>query len=144
MEQNVAQLIQAVAVYRPRVQQGRTIDLDILSERLSRGSLSSRAIARMVLEELAEETQKALRAGDQVVIPGLGRFRMSLRMGGKIRPHALVDAGLRRELSNLESFKGVIVNRDNLHMSTAEIVELWNAEHPDDPVELPASASQAA
>jgi hypothetical protein len=32
------------------------------------------------------------------------------------------------------AFKGEIQNRENIGKTTAELVALWNADHPNDPV----------
>jgi hypothetical protein len=40
---------------------------------------------------------------------------------------------LKRELNN-GSFSGKIRNKRNIGKSTAEVIAMWNAEHPDNPV----------
>jgi hypothetical protein len=42
------------------------------------------------------------------------------------------------------AFEGEIVRRDNIDLSTAEIVARWDEEHPEDPVELPPGMDLAA
>lgn len=140
----MATLIQAVSAHRPRVVANRTIGLDILALRLARGSLFSRSIARMVLEDLSHEIRNALVQGDGVVLPGIGRFSVSIRTDGRLRPRMRVASELRKALAALEDFEGDIVRRDNIGLSTAEIVQLWDDEHPDDPVVLAPGVDLAA
>ena len=66
--------------FRPRIRNSKTIGLDTLATRLSRGSLVTRSIARMVLEDLTDEVSTGLREGNAVVLPGVGRFGVSLAL----------------------------------------------------------------
>ena len=59
----MANWIEAVNRYRPRVTNAPTIDIDFLAERLSVGTLITRPLARMVLEELGREVAGLLRTG---------------------------------------------------------------------------------
>ena len=78
----MASLIQAVATYCPRVARTRTIELDELAERLARGSLVTKSVARMVLEDLSDEIRYGLRTCAQVRLPGIGLFRTVVRFDG--------------------------------------------------------------
>ena len=140
----MATLIQAVTAFRPRVSSKETIGLDILTLRLTRGSLVTRSIARMVLTDLSEEIRNALLQGHAVSLPGVGRYSVSIGTDGRLRPNVRVDNALRNALDAPGAFQGDIVRRDNIGLSTAEIVALWNEEHPEDPVELPPGVDLAA
>jgi len=140
----MATLIRAISEYAPRVLTPRTVGLDTLSSRLARGSLVTRSIARMVLEDLSGEVSKALWEGDAVNLPGLGRYSSSAALSGRMRPTFRVDRTLRRSMPTLAEFGGTILNRSNAGLTVAEVVARWDAEHPDDPVELPPGMSLAA
>ena len=45
-----------------------------------------------------------------------------------------LDRGLKNGL-NARAFAGRILNRENIGKTSDELVALWDAEHPDDPVE---------
>jgi nucleoid DNA-binding protein len=140
----MATLIEAVNAYRPRVVQKETIGMELLAERLARGSLFSESIARMVLTDLQAELRNGLRQGNPVRLPGIGRFAMHLRLDGQMRPSMSVDRSLRIALRDLDAFRGDIQGRENIGLSSREIVARWNEEHPDDPVELPPGFDLAA
>ncbi len=131
----MASQIAAVASLRPRVLRKSTLNLDIIALRLARGGLASRSIVRMVLDDLVEQIAIALREGDAVHLEGLGRFGLDIRMDGRLRPSMRFDPQLRHAVHSLDVFEGTITNRENLGLSTAEIVEKWNELHPDNPVE---------
>jgi len=143
-EFTMATLIQAIAAYRPRVLEPRTVGLDVLAARLVRGSLVTRSIARMVLEDLSDEVAAALAQGDAVRLPGIGRIGVTLSLGGEVRPTFRVDTGLRRRMPPLAEYGGTILNRANAGMTLAELVARWDEEHPDDPIELPPGVNLAA
>jgi nucleoid DNA-binding protein len=140
----MATLIEAVNAYRPRVAQKETIGMAVLAERLAQGSLFSESIARMVLSDLQREVTRALRQGNAVRLPGIGRFSMHLRVDGRMRPTMTVDRALRIALRDVDAFRGTVERRENIGLSTSQIVALWNEEHPDDPVELPPGFELAA
>jgi hypothetical protein len=116
----MANLLQAVAQYRPRVTHTRTIELDELAGRLARGSLVTKSVARMVLEDLSDEIRYAMRTS------------------------VLVDPALRDNLLSVADFTGQIDRRQNVGLDLAALKLLWDAEHPDDPLELPVSAAAAS
>ena len=134
----MATLIEAVSAFRPRVLHQRTVKLDDLSLRLSRGSLVTRSIARMVLGDLAEEIERALLAGERVFLPGIGRLTTSIRTDGRVHVNISVDRHLARALASPADFKGEVLRRENIGLSAAELVAMWNEAHPDDPVALAA------
>jgi nucleoid DNA-binding protein len=139
----MATLIQAVVQYRPRVAHTRTIELDELAERLARGSLFSKSVARMVLEDLSDEIRYAMRTGAQVRLPGIGLFRTAIRLDGTMRTGVLIDSALRDNLMSVTDFNGQIIRRHNVGLDLAALKLLWDADHPDDPLELPANTASA-
>lgn len=140
----MATLIQAVSTYGPRAVQPRTVGLDTLASRLVRGSLVTRSIARMVLEDLSDEIVKALAEGDAVALPGLGRFGAAVGLDGALRPTFRIDQGLRRRMPSLPEYGGTILRRENSGLTVTEVVARWDEEHPDDPVVLPPGTVLAA
>ena len=98
----------------------------------------------MVLTDLQYEVQKQLRLGNAVRLPGIGRFRLSVRLDGDLRPTVAVASDLRAAVRELKSFRGNIDRRENIGLTVAEIVARWNEEHPDDPVELSPGVDLAA
>jgi hypothetical protein len=46
------------------------------------------------------------------------------------------DGELKRQLNAPGAFTGEIVNRVNIGLDDAEYKALWDAEHPDDPLDV--------
>ena len=128
----MATLIQAIATYRPRVTKAHRVDLEELVERLSRGSLVTESIARMVLSDLVRELKLSLRAGHQVNLEGIGIFRPEIALDGSARVVMRMDKGLRQTLRRAEELDGTVLRRENIGMDKAALIARWNAEHPED------------
>jgi hypothetical protein len=56
------------------------------------------------------------------------------RQNGKGDPSPL-DPAFANGLNAPGFFSGVILNRENIGKSSEELVEKWNAEHPEDPIQ---------
>lgn len=130
----MATRLQAIATYRPRALVRERVDLDAMALRLARGSLFSLPVARMILEELAEELAAALERGDAVTLPGLGRYHVDLHLDGRLRPVHTPDPALRKRLAAQERFRGPLRRPESLGLDAEALVARWNEEHPDDPV----------
>ena len=134
----MANWIEAVNRYRPRVTNAPTIDIDFLAERLAVGTLITRPLARMVLEELGREVAGLLRTGHKVRLPGIGTLAPHVRLGGRMHPAIRFDPVLRASLSTVDDFLGGVQHRESVGLDLAALKVRWDEEHPDDPLELPA------
>lgn len=130
----MATLIRAIATYRPRIYHRRTLDLDALAARLAPRTLVTRSLARLVLEELAEEIARALLRGEAIALPGIGRIGLDIRMDGRLRPTFTADPRLRRRLAREGAFTGTVLQRESIGLDRDALIARWNREHPDDPV----------
>ena len=88
-----------------------------------------------VLMELHEGIKFFTLEGNSVKISGLGTFSPSVNLGGRFRVNCRLDVGIGKAINVVGAFKGSVLNRDNTGLTSDDLVELWNAEHPDDPVE---------
>ncbi len=140
----MANWIEAVNRYRPRVTNAPTIDIDFLAERLSVGTLITRPLARMVLEELGREVAGLLRTGHKVRLPGIGTLAPRVRLGGRMHPAIRFDEVLKRSLSTVDAFLGAVEHRESVGLDLAALKVRWDAEYPDDPLELPAKGKVGA
>lgn len=140
----MATLIQAVTAYRPRLAAPRRMGLDELAGRLTRGSLVTESIARMVLSDLSDEVRLGVRSGASVQLPGIGTFRPAIRLDGSMHTVVRIDKALRTNLATVDDYLGPIHGREFVGLDAAALKALWDAEHPDDPVELAAMARERA
>lgn len=140
----MATWIQALSAYRPRIVGAVTVGLDEVAEYLAVGTLVTRPLARMVLDELGRIVLLQLRAGKKVRLPGIGVFGVEVRMDGTLYPTVRLAQELRDGLEDVDGFQGKIQHRDAIGMDMAALKERWDGEHPGDALELPTAGRGAA
>lgn len=134
----MAKLFQAVSRYGPRVDQGGNVQLRELCDWMARSSGLNPNGARMALGEVGDGVAFYLRLGSPVVLPGLGRLRLTADRYGELRLNFVADKGLLLQVLNKQKFSGTMINAPAGHWTDAQYKEAWDAEFPDDPLELPA------
>ncbi len=133
----MANLIMALANLGPKLVYGRTIELEELAEwTANRSGLTSEEVER-ALKAVRSALIHYCRGGAAVRLPGIGRVRPTVDRDGQVRVRIVADSELDRALGNRGAYRGEILNRANMGLSDAELKLLWDAEHPDDPLELP-------
>jgi nucleoid DNA-binding protein len=110
---------------------------------MSRSSIVTAALAALVLADLQHALVLALRAGQAVKLPGFGRFSLELRSDGTVRPIMRIDHTLISAVAKLDDYHGEVRHRKHIGLTAAEMVALWNAEHPEDPVIVPPREDEA-
>lgn len=71
--------------------------------------------------------------GRGVKLEGLGTYLPNINYQGEIDAAHRLDRRLKRGL-NTNSFSGKIRNKRNIGKTSQQIVDLWNAENPENPV----------
>jgi predicted histone-like DNA-binding protein len=124
--------IKAINHYRPRVKISKTVDTQELAEYIGEISTFHESEVTAMLKELSYVMLKFIRKGRSVKIEGLGTFLPNVELSGRMDLQYRMDAELKTQLKN---FKGKIKNKENIGKSPDDLVALWNAEYPDDPVD---------
>ena len=133
----MASLITALMNLGPKLVYGRTIELEELAEwTANRSGLTAEEVER-VLKAVRSALVHYCRGGAAVRLPGVGRVRPTMDREGNVRVRIVPDPQLDRALASPGAYRGEILNRANMGLSDAELKLLWDAEHPDDPLDLP-------
>ena len=130
----MAKQIQAINAYRPQIVLGQRIGMEDLVEFIARSTGLNESSIRQVLLELRDATLFFNVRGQAVQLEGLGTYTPSIGVDGTIGVGHRADIYLKNRLNAPGAFKGEIQNRENIGKTTAELVALWNADHPNDPV----------
>ena len=77
----------------------------------------------------------AHRHGQAVKIEGLGTFTPTIRMDGNLDILFRPESDMLRQLNDSTKFYAKILNKSSIGKSAEDLAALWNAEHPDDPME---------
>lgn len=132
----MARLVQAVGRYGPRVVDGPHARPKDLAEWMAVSGLNSN-VAKMVIGELGNAIRFHLLRGSPVVIPGVGRLRVTVSQDVEPRLRFAPDRGLVRDVQQRGNFTGRVANAERAGWSHAEYKALWDAEFPDDPLQIP-------
>jgi hypothetical protein len=130
----MADKINAIGSYRPRIVLGRTIEMsDLVSYIATRTSLNESGI-RQVLLELRDAVGFFNLQGQAVRLEGLGTYTPTISVDGTFGVGHRADSALKNRLNTPGAFRGTIVNRENIGKTTDELIGLWNANHPEDQI----------
>jgi hypothetical protein len=130
----MAHRIQIISIYRPRIDQGNTVQRPELIRSVSRATGIVEAMLSYVITELRDHVIEFLRSGRAVKIEGLGTWTPNIGLDGSINIQYRADAALVKAVKGPGTFTGRILNHHNIGKTGDELVAKWNEEHPDDPV----------
>lgn len=130
----MAQRIQAVNAYRPRIEQGNTVQKAELLRSVSRATSLVEGTVDQTIKELRDQIIEFCRAGRGVKVDGLGTFSPAMDLEGNLSISFRPDSAFAKGLNVPGVFTGTILNRENLGKTSDELVDMWNGEHPDDPI----------
>lgn len=132
----MAHRIKAINAFRPRIDQGNTVQKAELIRGLSRATSLVEGSVELAMKELRDQLIEHLRAGRAVKVDGLGIWTPTIALDGTLdiqyRPDPAFDYGL-----NLPGmFTGKIHNPQNIGKTSDDLVLLWNEANPTDLVEI--------
>jgi hypothetical protein len=132
----MAELIKAVNAYRPRIEQGNTVQKPELLRALSRATGIVEGTLDQTIKEVRDQIIEFNRSGRAVKVEGLGTFSPTIDLDGNlaisIRPSPAFANGL-----NIPGiFTGTIANRENIGKTSRDLAVKWNEDFPGDQVPL--------
>jgi hypothetical protein len=128
----MAKKIQAWAAYAPKITLGAPMTKDELIENIIAATNQSKGSVLAVLAELDVQIEAGLKAGRIAQMPNGTHFEPIGKKDGSIDIGVRVNPDLDKKVN--AGFRGKWVNADNIGKEEAEIVALWNAAHPEDPI----------
>ena len=130
----MASRIKAINTYRPRIVLARKAGMDDLIDYIARSTGLNEGTIRQVLLELRDAAVFFMLRGQSVKLEGLGTYTPTIDLDGTIKVGHRADPVIKKRLNAPGDFKGEIGRRENIGKTGDELVAMWNAEHPDDPV----------
>lgn len=128
----MAKPIQAWTQYGPRLDPANPVTPDEIIERLVKTTNQTRGSILAVLSELDEIIQEGLQHGRVVRLPNGTHYQPEGKKDGKVRIYVRLNPRLTKQING--DFRGAWVNGENIGKSEAEIIALWNRDHPADPI----------
>jgi hypothetical protein len=132
----MARIMQAVRDYGPRVVHNQTAQVEQLASWIeARTSLNKSEIVG-VLTEVNEAITFFNNMGTPVKFPGVGTFRPSINRHGQFKINFRADPSLKKSINAEGAYTGDVLRMKNAGLSNEEYKALWDADHPDDPLEF--------
>lgn len=128
----MAQKIQAISAYRPRIVLQKRAELQDLVDFIARSTGLSQGTIQMVLTELRDAVLFFNRRGQPVYLNGLGTYTPTIDLNGRLGVGHRADAYLKNQLNVPKTYRGEFHNTDFIGKTTSDLVNKWNAEHPED------------
>jgi HU domain fused to wHTH, Ig, or Glycine-rich motif len=130
----MAPRIKAVNAYRPRIEQGNTVQKPELVRALSRSTGLVEGSIDQAIKELRDHVIEFCRSGRAVKVDGLGTFTPTIDLDGYFAISFRADPAMSYGLNIPGIFSGTIVNREFIGKTSDELIAKWNAEHSEDQV----------
>ncbi len=129
----MAHKVQAWVEFGPRLEHAEAVNEEQMVARIAAALHQSQTMVKAILIELDAQLEAVLSQGLIAHLPEGTHFRPVGHRNGRIDVEVHVN---RRTARNINAkFSGRWHNQKNIGKSEAEIVALWNAAHPDDPIE---------
>ena len=132
----MAPRIKAVNAYRPRIEQGNTVQKPELLRAVSRATSLVEGSVDLTIKEMRDQIIEICRSGRAVKVEGLGTFTPSIDLNGQFAIVYRADPALNYGLNMPGTFSGTILNRENIGKSADELVTMWNEAYPEDQVAI--------
>ena len=132
----MAALLQAVNKYGPKIDPNETAELEkVVRWMASRTGLNASEVL-MVMREMRDGILFFNGMGTPVRLPGVGTFTPYVNRDGVFKVGFRADAQLKKLINGPEGFEGRMKNQANIGISNEDLKALWDADHPDDPLEI--------
>jgi hypothetical protein len=132
----MAPRIKAVNAYRPRIEQGNTVQKPELIRAVSRATSLVEGTVDQAIKEVRDQIVEFCRAGRAVKVDGLGTFTPTIDLEGYFAISFRADPAMNYGLNLPGTFSGTIVNREFIGKTSDELIAKWNEDHANDPVSI--------
>ena len=113
-----------------------TAQLDQVADWMAMRTGLNKSEVLMVLQEMNEAILYFNGQGTPVKLPGVGIFSPSIDRSGKYKINLRADAALRKGINAPDGYTGGMRHKNRIGLDNDGYKELWDADHPDDPLEF--------
>ena len=129
----MAKLLQAFAVYGPKINLMEAADPKRYMELVTQRTTLSAGVVKNVQESEVETLVGLLREG-RPVHTGVAIFRPVIDAQGNLSVSVRLDKRITSALNAPGGFTGKVNNSANIGITSAQMVALWNEAHPEDSI----------
>jgi hypothetical protein len=132
----MAPRIKAVNAYRPRLEQGNSVQKPEFIRAVSRATSLVEGAVDQTIKETLDQIVEFCRAGRAVKVDGLGTFTPTISLEGYFSISFRADPAMNAGINFPGTFSGTILNRENIGKTSDDLVTKWNIEHAEDQVSV--------
>lgn len=132
----MARIVQAVSAYGPKLELNATAQLGQVANWMAMRTGLNKSEVMMVLQEMNEAILYFNSQGTPVKLPGVGTFGPSISREGTFKINFRADTSLKNSINAPGAYAGRMANRGRIGLDNAGYKELWDADHPDDPLDV--------
>jgi len=125
-------IIAVISKLRPKVKQGRIVDLDDLADEIAEQSGFDRGDARDFAYKFSQAMVRHLKFGDYVKLGEVGSFSLSCDKDKELKVSYRASKVAKNELAT--DFRGEFVNGENAGLNAEGYARLWLSQNPGDTV----------
>jgi hypothetical protein len=126
--------IKAVSAYRPRIEQGNTVQKPEFIRAVSRATTLLEGTVNNALTEIRDQVITFCRTGRAVKLDGLGIFTPGIDIDGNLAINFRADPAMGFGMNQPGTFTGTILNREHIGMTLEQFIQMWNDNHPEEPI----------
>jgi lysophospholipase L1-like esterase len=133
-DSNMAKLIQAIAAYGPRIRLMEAATPRRFMDLITKRTTLSAGVVKNVQESEVETLIGLLQEG-RPVHTGVAIFTPIIDAKGNLSVRVRMDKRITAALNVPGAFTGKVGNSANLGLDSGQLADLWDGDHPDDPID---------
>jgi hypothetical protein len=130
----MANLITAINAYRPKLVLGQSVKIKELVEYISGRTGLNKGDLQITLAEFSNAVIFFNKRGQGVKLDGLGTYLPTIDTQGELSISHRLDTEIKNAINTNGAYFGEIQNRENIGKTNEQFIEMWNKDHPNDPV----------
>ncbi|MCX6068980.1 MAG: hypothetical protein NT121_25075 [Chloroflexi bacterium] len=132
----MANLLQALNSYGPKLELKTTAQLNRVAEWMVMRTGLNKSEVMMMLVEMSEALLNFNKDGVPVKLPGICTFTPTIGRDGVFNISFRAVVELKKRMNDRNLYQGEINNRPHIGIANEELKELWDADHPNDPLTI--------
>jgi len=131
-----ARIVEAVRGCGPKVELNPSAKLGQVADWMAMRTGLNKSPVQMVWQEANGAILYFSAQGTPVKLPGAGIFAPSVNREGTFKISFRADTNLKKRIKAPDACTGRADNKSRISLDNASYEELWDADHPDDPLDV--------
>jgi len=132
----MAKIMEAANEFGLKLELEPTAHLDQVAEWTAACIGSNKDEVLIALQEESDVILNFCKKGTPVKIPGVGTFIPSMNRSGELSINFRAETAQKNGMNIRKVYTGELKNRANAGITSDQLKALWDAAHPNDPLEI--------